>query len=145
MREVDLDLDRLRDVPVAVVRNAVAGLEVERLVVRGARYCTVADGFSPASQRRRASSHASLTARPPMNVMRDAEAEPAFGASAESSVIIISSIEVEIERLRGDLPEDRVRALSDVGGADAHARAANRDRATSSSTVAVACSGKPNE
>ena len=68
----------------------------------------------------RAARQASCTACPPIRVMREAEALPALGASALSSVTISTLLERQAERLGGDLAQGEVRALADLGRADAH-------------------------
>ena len=113
-------------------------------VVAGGRYCTVAStcASSVCAQPLQRRSAASWTARPAISVRREAEALPAFGARALSSVIISTARTAIPSASAAIWRSARCAALPDIRRADPHDRAA-RPPPGRSSTVAVDCSGKP--
>ena len=70
------------------------------------------------------SAHALMTALPMKTVERLADVEESNGTTAVSPITIGDAVEVDAELLRGNLRENRSRALPHVGRAGQHGHAA---------------------
>ena len=122
-RHVDLDLNRLRDVAVAVVRRAAAVLVERRRRGGPELHGRRRPGTGREVAKREFGRRLSPRGRPSASC---ATRRPSR-RSAPGRIVgdDRDRVERERERLGGDLAQDQVRALTDIGGADAHPRRAH--------------------